>query len=106
MGEIFAKGVSVDFNDLSEDAQARIYREHEDIFIDDASKSKHYSIRMMVADSRKASTELLNEMIRRELKSDTILYPTVIITHIMKNKNFIMDEKTNELFSDIMKNFK
>ena len=87
MSAVRKKAFQINFNELNEEAQTNLYRNHKDKFEATASKSKYYTVRLMVAKDEETSEYVLNEMIMEE--TDFIVFK-----QIFKSKKL---KKTDEL---------
>ena len=101
MEELNVKGVKVEFDDLTEDAQRRLYLQNKELFVTDAANSLFFDIRMRVARDEKTPSSILNEMMRREVEEyGSMIIRTNLITTIRSNKNFKIEEETKNALSE------
>ncbi len=85
------EGIEISFNDAIEQKQKEIYKKDKKKYKQYASKSSYSSIGLMVARNETESKELLNEMLRNELKNGKDLH---VANAILTNAIFEAEEET------------
>ena len=90
MEKMILEGVELEFNDLSEQAQEKLYLQEKKKFQEDASKSQYASIRKLLIEDEECESSIIDEV----FKIETEIYGCMrILEMIWKHPKF---EKTDE----------
>jgi len=100
MKENILKGVELQFDDLSQKAQEKLYLSDKKKFEEVAAKSQYYEVRRLVVNNEESSSKSLDEIFKIEIQSFS---HRDIISLLWQHPNF---EKNDEKFNIIMKSSK
>lgn len=97
MKENILEGVELQFDDLSQAKQEKLYLSDKKKFEEVAAKSAYFGVRKLVVDNEESSSESLSEIFKRETQS---LTHSDMIKQIWEHQNF---EKDDEKLNVLMK---
>ena len=84
------QGVEVEFRDLTEEAQERLYLSDKARFQNEAANSIYCDIRILVARNEEVSSEFLNAMLREEITNKN-KQDEDVIKAILSNKKLLLE---------------
>lgn len=97
MEKIILEGITLEFNDFSQQVQEKLYLQAKEKFKKDATNSKFSKIRILVVEDEGSSSEFLHQMLQDEVNN---YKDSDVIKAILNNPNFKMDDASRKLLAE------